>query len=289
MDRLVFVAVLLSAAGVSFYLWFNARLQNRSRHRLGRALAATDEAGELPEFDTAPLKTFSRRHWFLPFLAGGVAMAALWLLAGIRPIYSFTGGLVVLTLAWQLDAMLAERRVQKIESQLADAIDLMVGALRAGAGFKKALESALRESPPPLNRQLEEVVNRIELGASAQAVFRSLTERVPLETFLLFSSALSVHWEVGGSLAPTLATVGRTIRDRIELSRRSRAMTTQARVSIISVLCVTYFIALFMWFNDPGRMRGFLSTNVGSFLVAAAVTMQALGIAWSAYISRGRI
>ncbi len=147
----------------------------------------------------------------------------------------------------------------------------------------------MRESPPPLNRQLEEVVNRIELGASAQAVFRRLTERVPLETFLLFSSALSVHWEVGGSLAPTLATVGRTIRDRIELSRRSRAMTTQARVSIISVLCVTYFIALFMWFNDPVRMRGFLSTNVGSFLVATAVTMQALGIAWSAYISRGRI
>jgi tight adherence protein B len=289
MDKLLFVAVLLSAGGVSFYLWFNARLQNRSRHRLGRALAATDAAAEVAEFDVAPPKAFLRRHWFLPFLAGGGAMAALWLLSGIRSIYSFTGGLVVLTLAWQLDAMLAERRVQKIESQLADAIDLMVGALRAGAGFKKALESALRESPPPLDRQLEEVVNRIELGASPQAVFRSLTERVPLETFLLFSSALSVHWEVGGSLAPTLATVGRTIRDRIELSRRSRAMTTQARISIISVLGVTYFIALFMWFNDPGRMRGFLSTNAGSFLVAAAIAMQTLGIAWSAYISRGRV
>jgi tight adherence protein B len=289
MDKLLFVAVLLTAGGISFYLWFNARLQNRARHRLGRALAATDEAGESLEFDAAPPKPFLRRHWFLPFLAGGTATAVLWLLAGLRPVYSVTGGLVVTTLAWQLDAMLAERRVRKIESQLADAIDLMVGALRAGAGFKKALESALRESPPPLNRQLEEVAHRIELGASPQVVFRTLTERVPLETFLLFSSALSVHWEVGGSLAPTLATVGRTIRDRIELSRRIRAMTTQARVSIISVLGVTYFIALFIWFNDPGRMRGFLSTNVGSFLVAAAVAMQALGIAWSAYISRGRV
>jgi Flp pilus assembly protein TadB len=289
MDKLLVLAALFSAAGVIFYLWFNARLQNQARHRLGRALSATDEAGEFAEFDPGPPKPFLRRHWLLPFLAGGGATATLWLLGGFRPIYSVTGGVVVAMLGWQLDAMLAERRVQKIESQLADAIDLMVGALRAGAGLTKALESALRESPPPLNQQLEEVANRIELGDSPQAVFRSLTERVPLETFLLFASALSVHWEVGGSLAPTLATVGRTIRDRIELSRRSRAMTTQARVSIISVLCVTYFIALFMWFNDPDRMRGFLSTNIGSFLVATAVMLQALGIAWSAFISRGRI
>jgi tight adherence protein B len=289
MDSLLFLAALVPAAGVIFYLWFNARLQNQSRHRLGRALAATDETGEFADSDPAPPKHFLRRHRVLPFFAGGAAAAGLWLLGGFRPIYSVTGGCVVAMLSWQLEAMLAERRVQKIESQLADAIDLMVGALRAGAGLTKALESALRESPPPLNEQLEEIAHRIELGDSPQAVFRALTERVPLETFLLFASALSVHWEVGGSLAPTLATVGRTIRDRIELSRRSRAMTTQARVSIISVLCVTYFIALFMWFNDPGRMRGFLSTNIGSFLVASAVMLQALGIAWSAYLSRGRI
>ena len=50
---------------------------------------------------------------------------------------------------------------------------------------------------------------------------------------VLFAAALSVHWEVGGSLAPILATVGRTVRDRIELSRRISAMTTQARLSIV--------------------------------------------------------
>ena len=55
--------------------------------------------------------------------------------------------------------------------------------------------------------------------------------RVPLETFRLFSAALTVHQEVGGSLAPTLATVGRIIRDRIELTRRVRSLTVQSRAS----------------------------------------------------------
>ncbi len=216
-------------------------------------------------------------------------MATLWLLAGFRPVYSFTGGIVVAMLGWQIDAMLAERRVQKIESQLADAIDLMVGAL-AGAGLTEGLgERDTRKSAPPQSATRRSRESHRARRFCRRPCFARLTERVPLETFLLFASALSVHWEVGGSLAPTLATVGRTIRDRIEMSRRSRAMTTQARVSIISVLGVTYFIALFMWFNDPGRMRGFLTTNVGSFFVATAVMLQALGIAWSAYFSRGRI
>ncbi len=56
--------------------------------------------------------------------------SVLWLVFGIRTIYCGTGGLVVALLAWQVEAMFAERRVQRVEVQLADAIDLMVGALR---------------------------------------------------------------------------------------------------------------------------------------------------------------
>ena len=68
-----------------------------------------------------------------------------------------------------------------------------------------------------------------------------------------------------------------------------RAMSTQARVSIIAVMGITYFIALLMWINDPRRMKGFLSTEVGSWFVAAAVLLQAVGIVWSASITRSKI
>ena len=108
----------------------------------------------------------------------------------------------------QIEQMVFERRIQQIESQLADAIDLMVGALRgrrqrAGCAGKRLIGKSW-----PLRPQLEEVVGRIRLGDNSQTVFRELAARVPLETFLLFTSALSVHWEVGGNLAPTLSTVG---------------------------------------------------------------------------------
>jgi tight adherence protein B len=288
MTRFLPLASLLAIAAEIFYLWRNARLQNVARRRFEEALwTAKSQESRSPVPRTA--EQLLRRHRVLPWLVGAAGGAVLYLGFGIREIYSGTGAVVLALLAWQIEAMLAERQVQRIEVQLADAIDLMVGALRAGAGVMNALESAVRESRPPLDQQLDEIVGRIRFGDSPQAVFHNLPRRVPLETFLLFSSALSVNWEVGGSLASTLATVGRTIRDRIEISRRIRGMTTQVRVSIMAVLGLTYFIATVMWFNDPARMKAFLLTNMGSFFVASAILMQAVGIVWSAHLSRSRV
>jgi Flp pilus assembly protein TadB len=119
-------------------------------------------------------------------------------------------------------------------------------------------------------------------------VFRSLAERVPLETFVLFASTLTIHWEVGGSLGPTLATVGRTVRDRIDISRRIRSNIAQSQISTVMVLALTYFIALIVYSHGPEQMQEFLSTSIGSFFAAGAMLLQAVGIVWMSYISRMR-
>ena len=188
----------------------------------------------------------------------------------------------------QFESYWAARRTAKDRGQLADAIDLMVGALGAGAGLLNALEHVLTECRPPLLAQLEELVGRIRFGDAPQSVFRGLVERVPLETFQLFSSALAVHWETGGSLAPILANVGRTIRDRIEISRRVQSNVAQSQVSTMAVLCLTYFIAVIVWRTNPGQTRLFLSTVHRPVAGGRDDPPQALGIAWMSAISRLR-
>jgi tight adherence protein B len=288
MGELLAAVGLLCASAIIAYLWRNARLQNLSRRRFESTLRAF-ESDEFSQAELPPAQPLLRRHRLLPWLVGAATWGMLSFVVGLLEIYSVTVGLVVGLLLWQVEVMLADRRVHRVETQLADAIDLMVGSLRAGAGMLNALESAVRESHPPLKEQLDEMSGRIRFGDDPQTVFRSLPQRVPLETFLLFSSALSVNWEVGGSLASTLATVGRTIRDRIEISRRIRSMSAQVRVSILSVLGLTYFIGAIMWFNDPDRMNLFLKTGMGSFLVAGAIMLQAVGIVWASSLSRSRV
>src|SRR6202043_1613176 len=139
-------------------------------------------------------------------------------------------------LGTQLESLRISAVTFRIEQQLSDAIDLMVAALQAGAGTLSALENAVQEARRPLRAQLTEVLGRIRYGDDPQLVLHALEQRVPLEVFRLFVSALSVHWETGGSLAPTLATVGRVVRDRIEVSRRIRSLTAQSRVSVVAVM-----------------------------------------------------
>jgi Flp pilus assembly protein TadB len=201
-------------------------------------------------------------------------------------VISVTLGLIVGLLAGQVEAYLHTRRIARFETQLADAIDLMVGALSAGAGAMAAMTAAAGESKQPLRPLLDETLARIRLGDDAQTVFGNLARRVPEETYLLFSSTMAVHWEVGGSLAPTLSTLGRTIRDRIEVARRIRSNIVQSQVSTILVVAITYFIALLMWNHDPNNVRAFLASTIGMWLVAITMLLQAVGIVWMAFMSK---
>jgi tight adherence protein B len=282
-DRTLAAVTLVAGASLLMRLMRLARNRDQARQRLAGGL--TGAAGPAP---VAGVRPFVRPHRILPWLAAAGVAAACHFLLALPPAFVFTAGLLIGLGGWQMDAWRVTRLKARIEVQLADAIDLMVGALKAGGSVMSALENAVRESRPPLQPQLDEVLGRIRLGEDPQTALQALTRRVPVETFLLFASALAVHWEVGGSVAGTLSTVGRAIRDRIELSRRVGSLTAQARFSVFAVMVVTYFIAAIIWRNNPDRMRQFLATTIGQALIAGALVLQALGVVWSILLSRVR-
>jgi tight adherence protein B len=230
-----------------------------------------------------------RRRWmWVPWVLGVIAAVAA-LAFRLTPPYVLAVGLMVGLLSSQVESFLAAQHSARLESQLADAIDIMIGAVGAGASVGTAIEAAITECRAPLRPYLEEVSGRIRLGDEPADVFRSLAERVPLETFLLFTSALGVHWEVGGKLSSTLTTVGRTIRDRIEVSRRILSNTAQSQFSTLAIIGLTYFIAVIVWRNGPDQMAEFVTSSVGSWFVAGSVILQAAGIVWMNLISKPRL
>lgn len=256
----------------------------RARRRAFEVIATDDDVS------AAGMATDSvlRRWWWAPPAAALLAFAALFVGLNVPLSYALALSGVVALLAVVLDAMRVTRLRNKLESQLADSIALMVAALSVGTSLTQALENAHAEMSRPLSRVFDDVVGRIRLGDEPVDVMYALQHRVPLETFRLFAVALAINWKVGGSLAHTLAKVERTIRDRIETSRRIQAMSSQAQVSVAGVLVATYLIAALVWRNDPQRMAAFLQSVLGQLLVSGALLMQALGILWIAAICRSR-
>lgn len=281
-EGLILLSILLGSGAIAFG-WSRLRVRRLAEGRLERPPVPVEEAKQLP-FRARP---FLRRHTWLPWgVAVLVAAVAYFYLRHL--LLALAVGTMVGLLLGQLEVMIAVQRTVLIEMQLGDTIDLMIGALQVGVAVINALETAVNEIRAPLRPQLEEVLGRIRYGDDPQVVLRDLVRRVPLESFRLFTSALSVHWRVGGNLSPILGTVARAIRDRIEVSRRIRSLTMDARVSIIAILGATYFIAFVTWYSEPETMTDFLATSAGKILVAVALLLQALGIVWSTSMSRLR-
>lgn len=279
-----FVILLWLAIFVGIALWWQAERQREAA--LERLQAGDGGPAEQP--DVVSGRRLRRRWMWVPWAIAAAVGVSIWLLFELRPIYAVAAALMTGLLGSQVESFLAARAAARLERQLADAIDIMVGAVGAGASVGAALDAAIAETSRPLRPYLEEVSGRIRLGDSPAAVFSSLAERVPLETFLLFTSALAVHWEVGGKLSTTLTTVGRTIRDRIEVARRIRSNTAQSQFSTIALIALTYFVALIVYNNGRDQMVEFVTSTVGSYFVAGSVLLQAVGIAWMNLISKPR-
>jgi tight adherence protein B len=210
----------------------------------------------------------------------------MWLAATLPIEIAVAAGFLTAVLVHLGEGAVAERRRALIQMQLAEAIDLLVGSLRAGSSLLAAFESALRQTSPPLHPYFQEVAARIRLGEDPRLAVNELPRHVPLEAFRLFAVSLAVHWEVGGSLARTLATVARTIRDRIELSRRVLAQGVEANLSVGVVLVIVYVLGFLMWRENPDRLEAFVRTDVGTDLVALVMGLQAFGLVWMSRLSR---
>jgi len=279
--------ILLFLVSLMVLIWLpfrNGRLRDQVRDRL---LDSVNEPDIEPEHEIEfTVSTLSRRYRWLVVICSIIFLGVLIAGVGFPWTYGIAFSVLFLLLMWQVEDWWFQYRLRKAEQQLAASIDMMVSAVKSGVSLQAAMESAMRYSQAPWKQELQEVVGRIRYGDNPIEVLNDLSHRVPLETVRLFAQSLAVNWSAGGRLAQTLANVGRTIRDRLELTQRMQAMTTQARLSIISVMGVTYFIAAIMWRNDPERMNDFLQSIVGQGMVSTVIVLQAVGIIWISWLSR---
>jgi len=278
----IFSAML--ATGV-VYVWYGHRMRRLADERLASMIGPID-VEETRDEPRRTIRAFPERYRMAAPASGIVAGGGLWLLAGMPIEVAAAVGLLVGVFAHLVEDFLAAQKAEAIEAQLAAAIYLMVGSLRAGASLLAAFESALEEVGPPLRPYFQEVAGRIRLGDDPRSAVSDLQRNVPLETFRLFATSLAVHWEVGGSLATTLSTVGQTVRDRIELSRRVRAQGIESQASVAVVLAIAYVLAFLMWRTNPDRLEAFVQTGIGTAIVAGVITLQAIGLVWMSRLNR---
>lgn len=287
MYSLLGIVLFLAMGTVLLRAWQHERARRLALERIGLQTIGIDEAAPFAE-DEIRIRPFPPRYFFAIPLVAIAAGAAI--LFGTNLPKPYAIGVAVLTggLAYLFEVYWADKQVETIEAQLAEAIDLMVATLRAGSALLAAFEATLRESRQPMRGELENIVGRIRVGEDPRIVIRELALRVPLESFRLFCHTLVVHWETGGSLASSLRTVGKTVRDRLEVSRRIGAQAVESQISVIAIMIVTYALAFFTSKSNPIPFFKLIYSEIGSNIAAALMILQTVGAIWIWRMSRIR-
>lgn len=213
------------------------------------------------------------------------AMSALAVLAIPLAVYVVSQSIVITVIAVPASLFaprfivrrIQTRRLQQIDRQLPDALLMVASALRAGASFPVALESAAQESRPPISQELALLIREIRLGVDMADALTHMEKRIPMQDFLMATAAISISREVGGNLAETLETVARTLRDKQQMEGKIRSLTAQGKAQGWVMTLLPVFLMLVLSHMEPTAMEPLFNKPIGWATLAVIAVMEFLG------------
>lgn len=189
----------------------------------------------------------------------------------------FAGALAGILMGLALLGLRIRRRRKKFTNQLGDMLTMVANALRAGFSFMQAFELISREMDAPMGREVQLVVNEVNLGNTLESALDNMQRRVASPDFELVVTAVLIQRQVGGDLASILDTISETIAERVRMRREVMTLTAQGRASALVVSCIPIGLAAAVSILNPNYLKPLIETELGRMFIVAAVILQLIG------------
>ena len=170
------------------------------------------------------------------------------------------------------------RRLEKIQRQLPESIELMARALKAGHAFSGALQMVSAEGPEPAAGEFRLTFDEINFGVSVQDALTSFATRVPLTDLRYFVIAVLIQRESGGNLGELFDKISGLIRARFTLLGRIRVLSAEGRLSAWILSCLPFATGLMINIANPGFLDILWTDPLGLIMVSTALAMMVTGI-----------
>jgi tight adherence protein B len=208
------------------------------------------------------------------------------MLIGALLVWLVTGSLTLALPAFLLLALLPRllyasmrrRRLRRFEEQLPDALMMMCGGLRAGVGMTAAMQQLVAEAHAPLAQEFMLLLREQRLGVTLEQSLSNLARRMPTQTTILVVSAMRIAGETGGGLAETLERTAHTIRSRLQMEGKIRALTAQGKLQAWVVSLLPLLLMLVLDRMEPEAMSHLWHSRIGWATLTAIGILELLGV-----------
>ncbi|VUZ22914.1 Uncharacterised protein [uncultured Comamonas sp.] len=214
-----------------------------------------------------------------------LANLALMGLGGVL-VWLVTGSVVIALAVFAVMALMPRvlyrwmrlKRLARYEAQLPDALMALSGSMQAGAGLGTAIGQLVRESPAPLGQEFGLMLREQRMGVPLEQALANLSRRVPTQTNILVVSAMRIALETGGSLAQTLERTAHTIRSRLQMEGKIKALTAQGKLQAWVVGMLPMFLMLVLNHMEPEGMAMLWHTELGWATLVVIAFLEVMGI-----------
>ncbi len=171
-----------------------------------------------------------------------------------------------------------KRRMNKLESQLPDGLELIGRALRAGHAFSSGLRLTADEFDDPLGTEFGKTLDEINFGVSVPDALKNLAGRVDSQDLRYFIVSVIIQREAGGNLAEIMDKIGHIIRERFKLRGKIRVLSAEGRMTAIILAALPFLVIIALHFMNPNYIHTLLTEPSGKIISAVAALMMVVGI-----------
>jgi tight adherence protein C len=187
----------------------------------------------------------------------GPALLVLLLLGGNFDLRLLVGCGLMTIMGWYFPYVRVQRRarlrIEEIDLEVPELVDLLVTTVEAGIGFGSGLQLASRSIEGPLGQELRLALREQSLGLTPEEALRNLSVRVDSPATRAFTQALVQGGSLGVSIGTVLRDLAIDMRKRRRQSAEERAQKTPTK--ILFPLVGLILPAMFILTIGPVMMR----------------------------------
>ena len=178
----------------------------------------------------------------------GPALLFLLSLTGSLDLRLFLAGALLTLMGWYLPYVRVQRRarlrLEEIDREVPELVDLLVTTVEAGVGFAAGLQLASRSIEGPLGQELRLALREQSLGLTPEEALRNLSQRVDSPATRAFTQALVQGESLGVSIGTILRDLAADMRKRRRQAAEERAQKTPTKIlfPLIALILPAMFI-----------------------------------------------
>jgi tight adherence protein B len=188
---------------------------------------------------------------------------------------------------------LRERQQRKrnalLSSQLAPAIELIVGHLRIGRNIGAAITEVSDSLSEPLRSVFVDAVEEARLGTPISDSLQQAAAEEGNRHLGVVASAIGLQAKHGGSLVEILEAVHTTIEEEDRLRRDIQTLTADNRISAKVLLALPPITLVVVSLFNPGYASPLITDPLGQRMTAFGVVLALIGWRWLRHLSNPEV